>query len=40
MENPVGLKDYGVGIGGSELEREKGLSGRGVHGMNMKEGLK
>lgn len=34
------LKDYGVSIGGSELERQKGLSGRGVYKMNMMEGLK
>lgn len=40
MEDPVGLKDYGVSIGGSELEREKRLSGRGVYGMNVMEGLK
>lgn len=34
------LKDYGVSIRGSELERQKGLSGRGVYKMNMMEGLK
>lgn len=33
------LKDYGVSIGGSELERQKGLSGRGVYKMNMMGGF-